>query len=537
MVVLLIEDNPGDARLMQEMLHDLEAESSGYGPFHLHHVDRLAAGLEYLDAGTTDIALLDLSLPDSHGLASYTRLQEATPDLPVVVVTGHRDRSLALDAMRAGAQDYLTKGQLDGELLGRALHYAVERKRTEVRLQQAAADLEAARIRAEEASQAKSTFLANMSHEIRTPMNGVLGFADLLRSTPLTEDQAEYVEAIHTSGVRLLRLINDILDLSRIEAQRIELVEAPFEPAACLQDTLTLFAPLAAEKGVRLTLHVDSGVPATIPGDESRVQQVLTNLLSNAVKFTDEGTIHVAATLEEQHGGRPVLHVSVQDTGVGISTDRQARLFEAFYQVDTSLHRNHEGVGLGLAISRQLVELMGGRIWVESEAGRGSTFHFTVALPDAPGLDAASTPGVADATPAASVAEERLPLHILLAEDDPINQKLLLHMLKRHRYDVDVVSNGQEALEAVQRARYDIVLMDVRMPVMNGVAATRAILKQFPDERPRIVAITAQAMHGDAEECLAAGMDDYLSKPISMRALVDTIEKGRIRERAVPELQ
>ena len=409
----------------------------------------------------------------------------------------------------------------------RRVHDELDRLRLtlEDQVQERTEALVSAKDEALKASRVKSEFLANMSHEIRTPLNAVIGMTSLLLETPVAANQKEYLEAVQTSGDALLALINDILDFSKMESGKVEIDHTPFRLAAVIEQGLEIVAPLAARQGIRLRYTVVDGTPEALIGDHARTRQILVNLLSNAVKFTLDGEVHVALSARTVASGLIEAHFSVTDTGIGIPQVELGRLFVAFQQLDGSLTRAHGGTGPGLAISKRLTELMGGAIWAESIAGKGSIFHFTIVG------EAASLPARRPVARVERDLSSSRPLRILLAEDDFMNQQVTLALLSHLGYRADLASSGREALEAVEEQPYDVVLMDIQMPEIDGLETTKRIRRQLPLRRqPRILALTAHAMSGDRERCLAAGMDGFLSKPVKLAqleaALAATVPRG-----------
>src|SRR5665648_23634 len=557
--ILLIEDNPGDIRLIKELLNEIT-----FLNYQLIIAETLKEGCEEIKKNDLILILLDLNLPDSSGIKTFDTVMNFAEKIPVVLVSGMQDVELSLSLIKEGAQDYITKQDLNSTLLGRTIQFAIERKKLLSELiiankelvfqndekekraeelvianeelafqnkekEKRAAELVIAKDHAEQSDRLKSAFLANMSHEIRTPMNGILGFAELLKEPNLTgEEQQEYINIIEESGVRMLNIINDIVDISKIESGLMEVSIKESNINEQIEYIYTFFRPEVEGKGMQLSYR--NGLVSSesiIKTDREKVFAILTNLVKNAIKYTDKGSIEFGyvstGSTNDSLGAvsEPVeLQFYMKDTGIGIPKDRQKAIFERFIQADIGDKRAFQGAGLGLYISKAYVEMLGGRIWVESEEGKGSTFYFTIPVNTEP-----EERIVVENIVKADVEENQMKkLKILIAEDDASSYKFISIVAGKFGKEIINVATGTKAVEVCRNnPDIDLVLMDIQMPDMDGHEATRQI-RQF-NKDVVIIAQTAFALTGDREVALAAGCNDYISKPIRKDKLMEVMQR------------
>ncbi|MEM9964542.1 MAG: response regulator [Asticcacaulis sp.] len=520
--ILYVEDDEALGRLLQKRMqrHGLEVDLAATAE----------DGFERLKHKNYQLILLDYNLPGMSGLELLPLIRDLPKPPPVIILTAGGDERIALEAMHLGAADYAVKdvNQTYFDLLPAVMQAAYVKERLLRENEHQKQELQAAKEKAEAASQAKTDFLTTMSHEIRTPLNVVTGLADVLIRSPLNDEQVRIVETLRTNGQLLLRLINDLLDISRIEDNRIEFESVTFNPASILSDIQLMFAQGIERKGVYFNV-IDNIGRVSVSGDRTRLQQIIMNLISNALKFTSAGEIELIGEARPA-GERIELTFTVRDTGIGIAEEKRRVIFDKFTQADASITRRFGGSGLGLSIARALTESMGGSIEVESQEGAGSIFTVRLSLP------LAAPENVDELSPLARMQEGPAPV-VLIVEDYEPNIMVATLMLEDMGYEADAVESGAEALERVasRDTPYHAVLMDVQMFDMDGYETTRR-LRALEAEKGfyhRIIGVTAHALAGDRERCLEAGMDDYMSKPIQPDLLARKLRE--ISEAVAPE--
>lgn len=505
--ILCFEDNPGDAVLLKSYL-----EEAYPGGFSCEHVERLALGMKLIKNQEFDIVILDLGLPDSKGIETFYKLQGMFPELAIIVVTGNTDSSIGVEAVQNGAQDYLIKGEITAKLLSRCIQYSIERKKANQQLKQA-------KEKAEEADKLKTAFLANMSHDLRTPMNSIIGFSELLKDTNSDVEKLEYVNTIIRNGEMLLALLNDIVDLSKIEAGQIKVQPRVVDLSEVMSNIYANYKEKRdSTKGYEkldLELKISLGENAIYNVDDARIYQIMGNLLDNALKFTKEGSIEFGC---EKEGDK--IRFNVKDTGVGIPEEKQEEIFTRFGQLKETLDDNPKGTGLGLAICKNLVHLLGGELKVKSEEGKGSVFYFDLELENADyeivKEDVESPVKKEDKNWASKT--------ILVVEDIDSNLKMIQIALQKTKVNILAANTGEKAIEICKNMKdIDLVLMDLRLPGISGLETTKEI-RQIHKTLP-IIAQTALCMGDERKLSLDAGCDDYLAKPVKPDKLIDTISK------------
>ena len=528
--ILLVEDSELDAELCEQELRQAGLR------FEAQRVCTRDSLERSLAERPPDVILCDFSMPtDLDGMTALGIARARIPDIPFVFVSGTIGEERAVEAMKAGATDYVLKDNLQrlAPVVTRALR-EVEARQAKTAAEAALRESEVAKKTADAANQAKSAFLAFMSHEIRTPMNGMLGMLELLGRSTLDADQRHLLDVSLESGQALQRIIDDILDFSKIEAGRLEVSPVASSISHVLGGTADTYRAAAQDKGLALTCSVDPGIRPALVFDPLRLRQVVSNFVTNAIKFTSQGAVEIKAELVSQSADRDLVRISVRDSGIGIPPDAQAKLFRPFVQAEAHTARQFGGTGLGLSISKRLVEMMGGTIRMVSEQGRGTEMSFSLSLAAATPAQPAGTPvraGSAGTTarPAPSVQEaERERTLVLVVDDHPINRTVLARQLAALGYASETADDGLQALDKWKSGRFSAVITDCSMPVMDGYELARqirALESPAGSNRVPIIACTANALGGEAEACLAAGMDDYVAKPVALAEMQKKLER------------
>lgn len=545
----MIDDDKDDFMIVRDIIRDV-----------IHHkytIDWRASyeeGLKSIGEKNHDVYLIDYKLGAKTGLDLINRAIEIGCEAPLIILTGENNFEIDNQAMNAGAADYIVKGDISCQMLESSIRYAIANtkhkkemhelnaalekrvksrtvdleetlsklKKSQNELIEAKNKAETAAYTAELASKAKTDFLSCMSHEIRTPLNAIIGFTKVVQDTNLTKKQKEYLNAIRTSGNLLMVLINDILDLAKVEAGKMTFEYAPFNFSASISEILQLFETKIKEEKLQLVFNPDPAIPKFLIGDPVRLNQIILNLVGNSIKFTKKGKISLGIRMLDEDKEKVTLQFSVTDTGIGIPENNLNSIFDKFQQVISETSSICCGTGLGLTIAKQLIELQGGTITVKSKVDKGSTFSFILSYKKIKSKFETET---IEFVPKDLFGFPLIKnVKILVAEDEALNQLLIKTLLEKFGFVMDIACNGKIVLEKLRKNKYDIILMDLQMPEMNGFETTKYIRKNKDSNIP-IIALTANVTTTDAEKCRAAGMDDYISKPINEKLLFDTIIK------------
>ncbi len=520
--VLVVDDNPVNPRLLTSILHGANYQVLTAG--------NAEEALQLIENQVPDIILLDVMMPGMDGFSLCRKLKsdDKFADIPLIFITSLSQQEDIVEGFNAGGNDYIVKPFNRQELLARV--------RNHLHMYNMLRENKRLIALSEDASRSKTEFLASMSHEIRTPMNAIIGMAEVLNDTTLTEEQRDFVRIFRTAGESLLAIINDILDLSKIEAGQTESENIDFHLPSLLDSVASILSVRATERNVNISIDIHPDIPSGLRGDPTRLRQILINLIGNGVKFTENGTVEIFVKKDSE----TELLFSVKDDGIGIPADKQQLIFESFTQADSMTTRKYGGTGLGLTICQKLTRLLGGEIWLNSEPGVGSTFFFTFPL----------HPALTDTTPASEESEptEKCELlkdaHILLVDDNEDNRNLLCLYLRNTPFTLKSAENGRDAVELFKKTHFDIVFMDLEMPIMDGYEATRQLRKWEESEKlaaTPIVALTAHAFVRFKKKCMEAGCNDYLTKPVRRNTLINCISKhlqmDTTPSQDVPEIQ
>ncbi len=517
--ILIVDDKLENLVALETVLKDLNVEFVRA----LSGNEALSLTLKHEFA----IGIIDVQMPEMDGFETVELIHNdpTIKYFPVIFVSAiYKEEHYVLKGIETGAVDFISKPIVPAVLQGKVrvfLDLYNQKKLLEISNK----ELKIAKEAAEKKDLLKSLFLATMSHEIRTPMNGIIGVAELLKQTNLTEDQLNLVNIMSISGNNLLLIINDILDISKIEAGQIKLENIPVDIKSIADEIVSLLMVKARDQGNELMLDISDDVPKNVLGDPMRLKQILLNLSNNAVKFTNNGKVSIKIECLQDLGDRHKIGFKVMDTGIGINEEDQGKLFKLFSQVNQTTQREYGGTGLGLAISKNLVEMMGGEIGVESIPEKGSTFWFNIPFEK---KDGEEDPRLKKETENVSVKKNNTPLKVLIVEDNLINQKVATGILKQLGHKVEVAENGKVGVDKYKTSDYDVVLMDIQMPVMDGFTATKEIREFEHDEKKSsgyIIALTANALKEDKEKCYEVGMNDFLAKPFKIKDIQSALDR------------